>query len=686
MTQAAPENPLLSRGFAVPFDRIQVDHVEPALRALLARSRQALEAIERQAEPRTYENTLGALEEATAGLDLAMRIVSHLESVATTPELRAVYNELKPEVDAFYASIPLLPALWNVLKAYAAGDEAKTLTGAQSRLLEKTLDEFRRNGADLDPPRKQRLEALSHELADVTSRFGQNVLDATADFELVIEDEARLAGLPASAVDAARESAALKGLSGYRFTLQAPSFIPLITYLDDRSIRERVYRAYNARAASEKFDNRPLLAKILRLRREQAELLGYRDFADFVLEDRMAKKGDVARSFIADLTERTREAFAREARELSEFRKSLEGEQAAEIAAWDVAYYAEKQRKARYDFDAEELRPYFSLERVVDGLFETARRLYGVNIRPAPSMPTWHPDVRCYELLDADGSLLAAFYTDFFPREEKRGGAWMNALVTGTSSDRGHEPHLGLICANVSPPIGNRPALLTHQEVTTLFHEFGHLLHHCLSRVAVKSLAGIHVAWDFVELPSQIMENWCWEREALDFFARHYETAAPIPDALFQKMSRARTYREATAMMRQLGFAAVDLALHIDYAPDAAADLIAYARDIMQRYSPVPLRADYAMIAAFTHLFASSVGYGAGYYSYKWAEVLDADAFSRFREQGVFSAKVGREFRDKILSRGNSEDPMALYRAFMGREPRLDALLERAGLVSTAAE
>jgi oligopeptidase A len=686
MSRALSDNPLLSIGFSVPFDKIAASHVRPAVDALLAQARAAIEAVESSAEPRSYANTLEALEAATRDLDVAMRVVGHLEGVATTAELREAYNAIKPEVDAFYASVPLRPALWSAIKDFAATDEAQALGPAKRRFLERTLDDFRRNGADLDEAGKRRLEQISHELAEVTTRFNQNVLDATAAFELVIEDEQQLSGLPQSAIDAARQSAASKGKAGFRFTLQAPSLIPALTYLDDASIRERLYRAYNSRASSGECDNLPLIASILRLRAEQAALLGYANFADFVLEDRMAKTGHAARAFIEDLADRTRPAFLREIQDLADFRRSLEGDRAPALEPWDLGYYAEKQRQARYDFDAEELRPYFALERVVEGLFETARRLYGVRIQQNDSMPVWHPDVKCYDLHDGDGTFLAAFYTDFFPREEKRGGAWMNALITGVSSSEKHEPHLGLIAANVTPPVADRPALLTHQEVTTLFHEFGHLLHHCLSRVEVQSLAGINVAWDFVELPSQIMENWCWERQALDTFAHHYRTGEPIGDELFQKMRRARTFREASATMRQLGFAATDLALHIDYEPQKDGSLAEYARMLMQRYSPAEFPSEYAMIASFTHLFGSSVAYGAGYYSYKWAEVLDADAFSRFSERGVFDAEVGKEFRDKILSRGNTEDPMKLYRDFMGREPNLDALLARAGLLAGSGE
>jgi oligopeptidase A len=679
------DNPLLSLGFEVPFDRIAAEHVEPAVAALVRDATALLESIEAWSGERDYEGTLGALERSTERLEVAMAVVGHLEAVASTPELRAAYNAVRPIVSAFFASIPLRPKLWQALRDYAGTKSAAALTGAERRFLEKTLDDFRRHGAELPDAGKQRLEAISRELADLTGRFGQNVLDVTAEWELLITDEAHLAGLPESAVAAAREAAERKGKAGYRFTLQAPSYIALVTYLDDAALREHAYRAYNARAATGPLANGPLIQDIIRLRREQAALLGYPTFPDLVLEDRMAKTGARARAFIADLTARSRAAFEREGKELAAFRRQLEGAQAPALQPWDVAYYAEKQRKALFDFDEEELRPYFPLERAMEGLFETARRLYGVRIEPNPKLSTWHADVGGFDVMDEDGTFLASFYTDFFPRDEKRGGAWMNGLVTGVAAAATRPlPHLGLICANVTPKVGGKPALLTHQEVTTLFHEFGHLLHHCLSRVSVRSLAGTNVAWDFVELPSQIMENWCWERAAVDTFARHFETGAAIPDALFAKMLRARTYREATAMMRQLGFAAMDLALHVDYDPAGEVSAIEFARGVMQEYAPTPFPEGYAMIASFTHLFTSAVGYAAGYYSYKWAEVLDADAFTRFQKGGVFNRAVGEDFRRKILERGDSQDPAELYRGFMGRDPSLDALLVRSGLAPVA--
>ncbi len=680
MTTMPASNPLLSLEFDIPFDRIEAAHVEPAMAGLVADATKKLEAIEELPHRRTYENTIHALECATERLEVAMTVVGHLEAVSSTPELRAAYNAVRPAVSAFFAGIPLRAGLWSALKEFEKTTEGSLLDGPRRRFFRKTVDDFRRHGAELGPAGKARLEAISRELAEVTGRFGQNVLDATSEWELLIADEKALSGLPASALAAARDSAERKGKTGFRFTLQAPSYIALVTYADDGALRERAYRAYNARATKTPLDNGPLLQDILRLRHEQATLLGYAHFADLVLEDRMAKTGEKARAFIADLTARTRAAFVRESSQLETFRRELEGDGAKRLEPWDVAYYSEKQRKALYDIDEEELRPYFPIDRVMSGLFETAHRLYGVNITTNRGRPTWHPDVACYDVMDEDGTFLAAFYTDLHPREEKRGGAWMNGLVTGIAEGLRRSPHLGLICANVTPPAAEGPALLTHQEVTTLFHEFGHLMHHCLSRVDVRSLAGTNVAWDFVELPSQIMENWAWERVALDTFARHHETGSQIPAGLFDKMLRARKYREATAMMRQLGFAAVDLALHIDYQPEKDGDVVSYSRRIMQDYAPAAFADDYAMIASFTHLFSSAVGYAAGYYSYKWAEVLEADAFTRFRDAGVFSRKVGDEFRHRILERGDSDAPEALYRAFMGREPSLDALLERTGL------
>jgi oligopeptidase A len=680
MSSPEQANPLLTVEFRVFFDRIAAGHVEPAVTELLRQARAGLQAIASQPEPRTFNNTLRALDELTAPLDFAITVVRHLESVATYPELRAAYNAVQAPVSAFYSGIPLDAGLWQGIKAFAATEEAQAASGARRRFLEKTIESFRRHGADLDASGKRRLEEMDVELARVTTKFAENVLDSTNAFEMVLTSEAELAGLPPSAVVAARESAARKGMDGWRFTLQAPDYLAVMTYLDNAAIRRRVYEAFSVRATEEGRDNRPLVVRILELRRQKAHLLGFADFADLVLEDRMAHNGGRATEFLEDLKTKTERRFREENGELLEFRRSLEGPAAPELEPWDVAYYGEKQRAALYDFDEEALRPYFPLESVVTGMFALVNRLYGIRVIAESGIPAWDEQVGYYAVYDADGGFLGGFYADWYPRENKRGGAWMDALITGGPADGRLEPNLGVICGNLSRPAGGKPALLTHREVETIFHEFGHLLHHLLSKVEIRSQAGVNVAWDFVELPSQIMENWCWERESLALFARHWETGAPIPEDLFQKMKRARTFRAANAQMRQLGFGFVDLLLHRVYSPERDGDVVAYTRRVLEEYSPAPLPAGHAFIAAFTHLFASPVGYGAAYYSYKWAEALDADAFTRFRDHGIFSREIGSEFREKILAKGDSEDPAELYRAFMGREPDPMALLVRSGL------
>jgi oligopeptidase A len=669
------ENPLLSVNFHIPFDQVRAEHVEPGIRELIGLSQSHVDKIVLDGAPRSFDNTMLALENSTENLDYALAVVRHLESVATTPELRAAWNAVEPEASAFYSQIPLNEGLWKQLQSYSTTGDAGSLQGTRRRFLTKTLDSFRRHGAELDTTGKKRMGEIDVELAKITTKFSENVLDSTNAFELIITDEAKLAGLPPSAVAAARQSAVSKNAEGWRFTLQAPSYIPVLTYMDNREIREKLYRAFSTRATEAERDNRPLLKRIIELRREKARLLGFPDFADFVLHDRMAHKGGRAMKFLEELKVKTDPFFAKE-------NSTLEAFAGQKLEPWDVGYWAEKQRRALYDFDEEELRPYFPAERVVEGMFAIVERLYGIKVKRQTGVPVWHSDVRYYEVHDRDGVQLGAFYADWYPRESKRDGAWMEGFITGGFDAGRFEPHLGCICGNLTPPIGDKPALLTHREVETIFHEFGHLLHHVLSRVEVRSLAGTSVAWDFVELPSQIMENWCWEREALDLFARHYQTGEAIPEDLFQKMVRARTYRGANAQMRQLGFGFVDLKLHREYDPARDGDVITYARDVLQPFAAAKFPDNYAMIAGFTHLFSSPVGYGAGYYSYKWAEVLDADAFTRFRDEGIFSPQAGAAFREHILSKGDSEDPAELYRKFMGRDPDPDALLLRSGLVA----
>lgn len=669
------DNPLTNPALPLPFDRVKPEHIEPAIMSLISDAQEALETIA-SGPASTYESTFAALERATERLELSMGIVEHLESVKSSDELRAAYNKVLPHVSQFYSSIALHEGLYRALRNFAIRDET-SLTPTQQRYVRKTLEDFERHGAELPPEGKKQLQAIDRQLSEKTTSFSQNVLDGTNAFELLVDEE-RLVGLPEFAKTAARESAEEKGLQGYRLTLQGPSVVPVLTYADDAALREEVWRAFNLRGRG-KNDNLPLVRDILRLRRERAELLGFKNFADLATADRMAKNGEEAIEFIETLREKTQAAFEEENASLLLFRRELEGEDAPDLKPWDVSYYAEKQRKKLYDFDEEALRPYFSAPRVLLGAFQLAEMLYGVKIVDA-DLPTWDPSVRAHKIVGEKGQELGWFYTDLYPRETKRDGAWMHGLIASTPP----APHVALFCANAQPPTSKTPSLMSFRDVETVFHEFGHLLHHCLSEVSVRSLACTRVAQDFVELPSQIMENWCSEKEALDRFAKHYETGEALPEELVTRMLSARNFRAGNAQMRQLGFAAVDLALHVTFDPRSDVDVNAFANEVLQKYNPSQLPDDYALIASFSHLFSHPVGYAAGYYSYKWAEVLDADAFSRFKREGLFSRAVGDTFRRTILARGDSADPLDLFKEFMGRAPQMEPMLERQGLLKSA--
>lgn len=673
-------NPLLSLSFDIPFEDIKPEHFEPAIEALLQKAEQDFQNLLNVQGERTYENTLKALDRLGEGLYRVFGMLYHLNAVVTSPEIRAALQAVQPSVTAFQSRVTLSQELYQALKDFAATEEAKSLTGAKKRFLELSLDEFRRSGADLPADKKQRMEEINLRLSEICTQFSQNVVDATAEFELLIEDENQLSGLPESARAAAKQSAESKGKTGWRFTLAQPSYLPVMFYLDDAEIRKTMYSAFQQRASVEPYNNEPLINEILTLRKEKAQLLGYKDFADLVLEDRMAGSGTRALQFEQDMTAKIRPFFEQENTELLEYRRALEGDNAPALQSWDVSYYAEKLRKASYDFDEEALKPYFAVDKVMAGLFEITRRVYGVTVQEVSGVQAWHPEVKTYEIFNEEGTRLARFFVDWFPRETKRSGAWMNSFYTG-DRDGTFESHLGLMCGNLTPPVGDEPALLTHSDVETIFHEWGHLIHHALSHVEVKSLAGTNVAWDFVELPSQIMENWAWEREALDLFAHHHQTGETIPDDLFEKMVAARNFRAANVAMRQLSFGTTDLMLHIKYNPELDGNVIEYSRELLGQFMAVKPGDEFRMITSFSHLFSSPVGYGAGYYSYKWAEVLDADAFSRFRNEGIFNRATGQDFLEKILSRGASEDPAKLYRDFMGRDPDPNALLERSGLL-----
>ncbi|MBP6507257.1 MAG: M3 family metallopeptidase [Opitutaceae bacterium] len=685
-------NAFLAPSFLIPWSKLTPDQIEPAIEQALTGAQAAVTAIGVQDPARmTYASTFLALEQATEELTVAWGKVGHLQSVADAPALREAYNKLLPKVSGFLASIPLDPALWSRLKTFAAMPEAVALQGVHRRFLDETVAEFRQAGADLPAEQRQRLEALQTELAQLTQKYSENVLDATNAWELCVTDESRLRGLPAHAQAAALAGAKAKGMGSeekpvWRFTLNMPSQEPFMTYLEDTALRRQMWEAASTVGTKAPHENTPLIRRILELRKEKAALLGKSNFADMVLERRMAKNGQRALDFIEDLHRRAAPRFAREAGELEAYKAQQLGTAVARLAPWELGYWAEKLRQSRYAFDEELLRPYFPMDRVVAGLFELVKKIFGLRVvpRPAGEVETWHPEVLFYDLFDQSDRQLGSFYADWYPRESKRGGAWMNYLITGGPvADGPRGPHLGLICGNLTPPAAGRPALLTHREVETIFHEFGHLLHHLLGEVEIKSLNGVNVAWDFVELPSQIMENWCWQRAGLDLFARHHETGAPIPEDMFARMTAAKNFRSATATMRQLSFAKMDLLMHMRTSEFLATEDLentvhaAIADCLVPTEPPTP-----TIMRRFTHIFADPVGYAAGYYSYKWAEVLDADAFTRFEREGIFNAVTGAEFVAKILSRGNSAEPMQLYRDFMGREPDLQALLKRAGLAA----
>ncbi len=669
-------SPAISLPAVLPFDTLSAEELEAKVRGSLVHAQSEVEAIEAAAAAAaaalSYEQVLGRLDAATEPLELWSSVLGHLESTVGSPALREAYGRVQPEVGAFYTSLILRPALYAAVMAMdlaALADQPEELRHTQ-----KTRDEFKRQGAELGDSAKRELEAIDKELTEITIRFSQNVVDATGAYELHIADASRLAGLPDGALSVAKKKAEAAGKEGAMLTLSAPCVQPVLAYVHDRALRKELSTAFNTRATEGQTSNRSLLARILELRDAKARVLGYADFGALVLEDRMAGTPARAQSFVARLAEQAQPAFGTENAALLAHAQSTEGPTFA-LKPWDVAYYAESLRKAQYDMDDEALRPYFELSRVLGGVFSLIERLYGMSVRKA-TRPTWAIGVDSYELLE-HGNVVGAFYTDFFPREGKRDGAWMQGLIDGIPGKR---VSVGLVAGNMTPPNEQGHSLLTHREVQTVFHEFGHLLHHLLCTVRVRSLAGTRVAWDFVELPSQIMENWAWRPEFLSEFASHVETGACIPADILQRMSASRTFRSANHLMRQLGFSTLDLALHARPSNSQPRDIVAEARTLMMPFAAAPLPDNYAMIASFSHLFSSPVGYASGYYSYQWAEALDADAFTVFERDGIFSREVGMRFRNQVLSRGDAAAPDVLYKSFVGRDVDPQAMLKRLGL------
>ncbi len=676
------ENPFLSKDFYVDWKRLVPEKIVPDITLALSNAQKNLEEIEKLLlvpEKISYANAVEAFSEATRELGNAWNRVCHLESVSNTPEFRAAYNEVLPKVSAFFSGIFLNSKIREVIKT-ASEKAAGTMSEIQKRFVSEILADFHENGADLPEEKKSRLEEINTQLSALTTKFAENVLDSTNSWEKFIEDEALLAGVPETAKKAAKADAERKNRpAAWRFTLQAPSLFPILQYAENDELRKEFWAASNAVGNGGKFDNTSLVHEILSLRNEKALLLGFKNFADYATSRRMAKSGANAREFIENVRARIEKFFKKENEELENFareRHEISSEKFGKIAPWARAFVAEKLRKEKFDFDEELLRPYFQLENVVAGAFEIASKLYKIEIREKTGVPVWDENVKVYEIFDGE-KFLGAFYADWFPRESKRSGAWMNPLETRTKNTPGN---LGLICGNLAPAVAGTPSLLNFDEVVTIFHEFGHLLHHVLSEVEIPEIAGTNVAWDFVELPSQIMENWCRKPESLSLFAKHFSTGTPLPSELLQKLLRAQKFRSATAAMRQLSFAKMDLDFHIDAKTLIGCDLDKYWNETLAEYqipSPFPTT---SMARKFLHLFSESTGYAAGYYSYKWAEMLEADCFTRFENEGILNEKTGREFREKILAKGNSEPAEKLFRDFMKRDPEIAPMLIRDGL------
>jgi oligopeptidase A len=686
-------HPFLDPIFLPKWSTFTAETIEPSIRHALAEAQTNIETIASQ-DPAlaTYESSFLALEKATETLSRGWGRLQHLDSVSDNPAQREAINLLLPDVTDFYSSLSLNPRLFNVLNTVASGGGLHPPSQdpiIQRHILE-TISDFIESGADLPEEEKTRITVIDSKLSKLTKKYSENVLDATNAWELVITDESKLDGLPDSAKAASAANARSKNIEApaWRITLHGPSMSPIMQHAHDEQLRKTVWEASSKVGSEAPYDNSELVWKILELRKQKAEILGHTNFADLTLQRRMARNGDTALKFVESIHAKIHETFLNDAKQLSEYKAAKTSTTPELLEPWEISYWAERQRKEFYDIDDEDLRPYFPVNGVMAGMFGIATKIFGITIvqketidlsaNKTDAPDTWHPEVTFYEIHDSKTQKhLGSFYADWHPRETKRGGAWMNSLHTGELG----EPHLGLIIGNMSPPVDDTPALLTHREVETIFHEFGHLLHGLLSYVPVKSLSGTNVAWDFVELPSQIMENFCWERESLDLFARHYQTGEPIPEVLFKKMLAAKNYMSATVFMRQLALGKLDLELHYHPEKYLGRDLQEVDREILADYrAPFKTKAP-SMALRFNHLFSSPTGYAAGYYSYKWAEVLDADAFSRFKKEGILNPATGMAFRENILSKGNSAPPEVLYENFMSRPADPEALLVRAGLV-----
>lgn len=678
-------NPLLTMDSLPPFSQIKPEQVQPAVIQAIADCKQKISDVLAQRDPHTWDSLIAPLEEVNDRLSRIWSPVSHLNSVLNSEALREAHDACLPLLSEFQTYVGQHEGLYQAYLSLSQSDDFPLLSGAQRKEIQNTLRDFRLSGIGLPAEAQQRYGEIQARLSELASRFSNNVLDATQGWHKLVADEAELAGLPESVRAAARQMAELKGKEGWLFTLDIPSYLPVMMYADNRELRAEMYEAFTTRASDQgpnagKWDNSAIMSELLTLRRELAQLLGFANYAELSLATKMADKTEQVVSFLTDLAAKSLPQGKAELEEIRAFAAEQHGQ--SELAAWDLAYYAEKLKQHKFSISDEQLRPYFPASKVVKGLFEVVKRVFGMKVRERLGIDTWHPDVRFYDIFDADDELRGSFYLDLYAREHKQGGAWMDVCLGRRYRQDGslQKPVAYLTC-NFNGPVDGKPALFTHNEVVTLFHEFGHGIHHMLTRIDVAGVAGINgVAWDAVELPSQFLENWCWESEALAFISGHYETGEPLPADLLEKMLTARNFQAAMQMLRQLEFALFDFRLHQEFDPANPAQLPALLDEVRSQVAVMTPPAFNRFQHSFSHIFAG--GYAAGYYSYKWAEVLSADAFSRFEEEGIFNPATGQSFLKNILEKGGSKEPMELFRAFRGREPKVDALLRHSGIAA----
>ncbi len=661
-----------------PFSKIKNEDFLPAIKKGILDAKAEIDTITNNPEAPTFQNTIEALDFSGEQLDRISSIFFNLNSAETNDEIQKIAQEVSPLLSEFSNDITLNETLFKRVKAVYDAKDSLDLTTEQLTLLNKKYKGFSRNGANLPEDKKQQLRDIDKELSKLKLKFGENVLAETNKYELHITNEADLDGLPESAKEEAKQTAEQKGKDGWMITLQYPSYIPFMTYAKNRELRKKLALAFGAKGFNnDALDNQDIVLKIAKLRHQRANLLGYKTHAHFVLEERMAKNPETVSTFLNDLLEKAKPAAEREFKTLSDFAKELDGIE--QLQKWDGGYYSEKLKQKLFDLDDEKLKPYFKLENVINGVFTIAEKLYGLQFEEINTIDKYHDNVLTYKVTDSDGNYISIFYADFFPRVGKRNGAWMTVYKPQyVKNGENSRPHISIVC-NFTKPTKTKPSLLTFNEVTTLFHEFGHALHGMLANTTYPSISGTSVFWDFVELPSQVLENWCYEKEALELFATHYETGEVIPMDLIEKIKTSATFHEGMQTLRQLSFGLLDMSWHANEAPETINSVKAHEQKAFENTKLYPDVAENCMSTSFSHIFQG--GYSSGYYSYKWAEVLDADAFELFKEEGIFSKNVAQKFKDNVLSQGGTEDPMTLYKRFRGKEPQPEALLKRAGLI-----